>query len=134
MNMTTMMNMKTRMKTSMKMTKKWLLLLLIIPVAVFAIGYYQRTVQAKKEVATSVTSGLVEYSLEELAKYDGTDPQKPIYIGMNGLVYDVTAGRNYYEPNGSYHFLAGKDSSEQLNLIGGDIIKRKYPVIGKLSL
>ena len=108
--------------------------MLIIPVAVFAIGYYQRTIQAKKEVAISVTSNLTEFSLEELAKFDGTDPQKPIYIGMNGLVYDVTEGRNYYEPNGSYHFLAGKDSSDQLNLIGGDIIKRKYPVIGKLAI
>lgn len=118
----------------MRMTKKWLLLFLIIPAAVFAAGYYQKVHQAADRNIKPVETGLTQFSLDELAHYDGTDPSKPIYIGLNGLVYDVSAGRNYYEPNGTYHFLAGKDSSEQLNLIGGDIIKRKYPVIGRLAL
>lgn len=72
------------------------------------------------------------FTLEELAQYNGTDSEKPIYLALNGLVYDVSGGREYYETGGSYHWLAGKDSSKDLNLIGGDIIKRKYPVIGKL--
>jgi len=73
------------------------------------------------------------FTVEELAHYDGSDPTKPIYLALNGLVYDITAGKKYYEPGGSYHWLAGKDSSTDLNLIGGDIIKRKYPVVGTLT-
>lgn len=68
----------------------------------------------------------------ELAKYDGTDPQLPIYIGLNGYVYDVSEGKKYYAPEGAYHYLAGKDSSKSLRMIGGDIIKSKYPVVGIL--
>jgi predicted heme/steroid binding protein len=79
------------------------------------------------------TSNLTVYTLDELKQYDGTDPQKPIYIAMNGYIYDVSAGRSFYETGGSYHYLAGKDSSQELNLIGGDIIKRKYPVVGILK-
>jgi predicted heme/steroid binding protein len=81
---------------------------------------------------TSQSATTKSFTLQELAQYDGTDPTKPIYLGMNGYVYDVTSGKKFYEKGGSYNWLAGKDSSKDLNLIGGDIIKRKYPVIGKL--
>ncbi|KAF4550665.1 Cytochrome P450-like protein 89 [Elsinoe fawcettii] len=47
----------------------------------------------------------------ELAAYDGTDPNKPIYLALNGTIYDVTAGRNYYGPGGMYGFFSGKDAS-----------------------
>ena len=72
-------------------------------------------------------------TLEYIKEFNGTDDTKPIYIGMNGLVYDVSAGREFYKADGPYHYLAGKDSSTELNLVGGSIIKRKYPVIGRLQ-
>lgn len=72
------------------------------------------------------------YTLESIKEFNGTDDNKPIYIAMNGLVYDVSAGREFYNSSGPYHYLAGKDSSTELNMVGGSIIKRKYPVIGKL--
>lgn len=73
------------------------------------------------------------FSVEELGRFDGTDPNKPIYIGMNGLVYDVTGGQEYYVSGGPYHDLVGRDSSEELNAVGSEIIKRKYPVVGSLK-
>lgn len=73
------------------------------------------------------------FSEEELGQFDGTDPNKPIYIGMNGLVYNVTDGREFYVPGGPYHDLAGRDSSVELNSAGGEIVKRKYPVVGSLK-
>ncbi|RKF58464.1 Membrane steroid-binding protein 2 [Golovinomyces cichoracearum] len=48
---------------------------------------------------------------DELKAYDGTDEHKPILLAINGTVYDVTLGRRFYGPGGSYHFFAGKDAS-----------------------
>eukprot|EP00026_Physarum_polycephalum_P020916 Phypoly_transcript_23813.p1 GENE.Phypoly_transcript_23813~~Phypoly_transcript_23813.p1 ORF type:complete len:175 (+),score=35.57 Phypoly_transcript_23813:19-543(+) len=47
----------------------------------------------------------------ELAKHDGSDPDLPIYMGVNGKVYDVTAGRRHYGKQGSYNFFAGRDAT-----------------------
>ncbi|CZT01122.1 related to DNA damage response protein [Rhynchosporium agropyri] len=47
----------------------------------------------------------------DLKAFDGSDPTKPIYLAINGTIYDVTAGGRHYGPGGSYHFFAGKDAS-----------------------
>ncbi|KAI9764765.1 MAG: hypothetical protein M1840_008034 [Geoglossum simile] len=47
----------------------------------------------------------------ELARYDGTDPILPVYLAINASIYDVSAGRTFYGPGGSYHFFAGKDAT-----------------------
>lgn len=73
------------------------------------------------------------FTLEELARYDGSDPDLPIYLAFEKVVYDVSKGKQFYQPGATYHFLAGKDSTKELSLIGGDLITRKYPAIGKLS-
>lgn len=51
------------------------------------------------------------FTLEELKAYDGSDPEKPIYLSINGTVYDVSKGSAMYGPGGSYHFFAGADAS-----------------------
>lgn len=35
---------------------------------------------------------------DELAKHDGRDPFRPIYLAIKGTVYDVTPGRSFYGP------------------------------------
>jgi predicted heme/steroid binding protein len=47
----------------------------------------------------------------ELSLYNGTDPSLPIYLALNGTIYDVSAGPKHYGPGGSYHFFAGKDAT-----------------------
>ncbi|KAF2395984.1 cytochrome b5 [Trichodelitschia bisporula] len=59
----------------------------------------------------SYLSGPVRLTPAQLALYDGTDPSKPIYVGLNGSIYDVSASANTYGPDGSYHFFAGRDAS-----------------------
>lgn len=70
------------------------------------------------------------YTASSLATFDGTDETKPIYIAIDGNVYDVTEGKKFYAPGGVYHFLAGTDGTTLLKVMGGDIIKKKYPVVG----
>jgi len=50
------------------------------------------------------------FTKEELAKYDGTNPEIPIYLAILGRVYDVTKGK-YYRKGGGYQFFSGKDGS-----------------------
>ena len=47
----------------------------------------------------------------ELQRYDGTDPKLPIYLAINGSIFDVSASPSRYGPGGSYHFFAGHDAS-----------------------
>ncbi|KAK7731814.1 hypothetical protein SLS53_008635 [Cytospora paraplurivora] len=58
-----------------------------------------------------IFNGPVYLTPEELAQFDGTDPSKPIYLAINGSIYDVTPGARMYGPGGSYRFFAGTDAS-----------------------
>lgn len=61
--------------------------------------------------------GLRYYTLTELSQYDGNDPDKPILLGMNGDIFDVTEkGKQYYGKDAAYQVFAGKDSTRALTL------------------
>jgi predicted heme/steroid binding protein len=45
-----------------------------------------------------------------LAEYDGKVEGRPIYLAIDGDVYDVSKGKAY-QPGGSYHILAGVDAA-----------------------
>ncbi|TVY85745.1 Membrane steroid-binding protein [Lachnellula willkommii] len=56
-------------------------------------------------------SGPKQYTDADLALYDGTNPDLPILLAINGTIYDVSRGRKFYGPGGSYSFFAGADAS-----------------------
>lgn len=56
-------------------------------------------------------NGPLRLTDDQLKLYDGTDPTKPIYLALNGTIYDVSAGRKAYGPGGSYSFFAGRDAT-----------------------
>ncbi|KAK3386595.1 hypothetical protein B0H63DRAFT_138244 [Podospora didyma] len=56
-------------------------------------------------------SGPLYLTPAELAAYDGSNPDKPIYLAINGTIYDVTSNRRTYGPGGSYQYFAGCDAS-----------------------
>lgn len=43
--------------------------------------------------------------------FDGSDPKKPVYVALDGIIYDVSEGRGVYGPGGSYNKLAGRDAT-----------------------
>jgi len=61
--------------------------------------------------AHSHQTGPVRLTDAELAAFNGEDPSKPIYVGLNGSIYDVSASPQTYGPGGSYAFFAGKDAA-----------------------
>jgi hypothetical protein len=44
-----------------------------------------------------------DITIDELSKFDGGDPFKPIYFAVRGKVYDVTKGREFYG-SGEFYF------------------------------
>ena len=61
-----------------------------------------------------------DYSLSELTSYDGSDPSRPLLVGIRGHVYDVTRGRDFYGPGGPYGMFAGKDCTRALAKVSFD--------------
>ena len=53
----------------------------------------------------------VLFTVEELAKHDGSDPNIPIYIAILGRVYNVDKGRRHYTIGSGYNVFAGRDST-----------------------
>jgi len=54
-----------------------------------------------------------DWTLEDLLKCNGVQSDR-ICLALDLRVYDVTPGRMYYGPGGSYHALAGRDASRAL--------------------
>ena len=52
-----------------------------------------------------------KFTIEELSQYDGSDPEKPIYLAVKGRVYDVSSKPSAYGKKGGYSFFSGKDAS-----------------------
>jgi len=50
------------------------------------------------------------YTPKALAAFSGNDGER-ILLAINGIVFDVTAGRNFYGPQGMYGNFAGRDAS-----------------------
>src|SRR5687767_6243769 len=56
-------------------------------------------------------NGPIYLTPEELAAYDGSDPEKPLYLAINHTIYDVSNGRHIYGPGGSYQYFGGCDAA-----------------------
>mmetsp|Transcript_5971 Transcript_5971/g.10754 ORF Transcript_5971/g.10754 Transcript_5971/m.10754 type:complete len:229 (-) Transcript_5971:1145-1831(-) len=53
------------------------------------------------------------FTEKELKSFDGSDPSKPVLLGVTGLVFDVTAGARHYSKSmkGGYSFFSGRDAT-----------------------
>ncbi|KAJ1957592.1 Dihydrodipicolinate synthase [Linderina pennispora] len=57
-----------------------------------------------------------DFTPRELSEFDGRDENTPLYMAVNGTVYDVSNGRSFYGPGGPYANFAGRDASRGLAL------------------
>ncbi|KAL4970295.1 putative heme/steroid binding domain protein [Aspergillus stella-maris] len=55
--------------------------------------------------------GPVTLTPTELLAYNGETPDLPIYVAINGTIFDVSANPAMYGPGGGYHFFAGRDAT-----------------------
>ena len=74
----------------------------------------------------------VEFTLEELSRYDGKDG-KPAYIAVDGIVYDVTDHPSWNEGMHS-SVAAGQDISQQLKEAPhGESKLEGLKIVGKIA-
>lgn len=62
------------------------------------------------------------FTQQELAMHDGTNPVLPLLLAIEGDVYDVSLGVDFYGPGSSYHLFAGRDASRAF---GTNCLSRK---------
>lgn len=110
----------------------FLVAIVTLGISIFALNTSFPKPEGTTVLAENTKKNEKTFTSEELKKYDGTDPTLPIYLALDGNVYDVTSGKEYYKLGGPYHSLAGKDSSTELHMAGGSIIQEKYKIVGKL--
>ena len=61
-----------------------------------------------------------DLTVEELRRYDGSNPDLPVLVAAKGKVYDMTRGRDYYGKGGPYNCFAGIDCSRALAKVSLD--------------
>lgn len=42
----------------------------------------------------------IEISLDDLRKYDGSDESLPMYLAIQGVIFDVSKAKQFYGPDG----------------------------------
>lgn len=52
-----------------------------------------------------LTSGERNFSMKALSAYDGSNESLPVYLSIDGVVYDVSANRRVYGKGGSYNMM-----------------------------
>lgn len=50
-------------------------------------------------------------TLAELKEFDGRTESTPIYLAVQGYIFDVSSNREMYGPGGQYHVLAARDAT-----------------------
>lgn len=122
-------------------TRKWilsffiisLLVLLVVLFKVFLLQFFLSNNPEKSisDSATIIKEGeFFELTLAELQTYDGSDPEKPLLVAIDGILYDVSEGSRFYAKGEVYNFLIARDATTELQLVGTDLITDKYPVVG----
>jgi membrane-associated progesterone receptor component len=83
-------------------------LVMIVSLILFASFYYYK--RYKTQIVQDVKVDR-ELTLQQLKEFNGEDTSKPLYVGINGKVYDVSEEREMYSKPSSYHVFTGTDAT-----------------------
>lgn len=88
-------------------THRDILVLALLAVILYSVQCYK----VKDVELPSSMDDMRIFASGELAEYDGSDPEKPIYMAIKGVVFDVSTGADFYGKGASYNALVGMDST-----------------------
>ena len=72
-----------------------------------------------------------EFTLEELAEFDGQDG-RPAYVAYEGVVYDVTESAMWVDGDHEGQHVAGRDLTAEHEDAPHDIYVTDFPEVGRL--
>ncbi|XP_033167313.1 membrane steroid-binding protein 1 [Drosophila mauritiana] len=78
--------------------------------------YLDKPPRAASEPKDAKGHDIVLLTQEELTAFDGSSPSLPIYTALNGLIYDLSPGREKFSSHGPYSLLAGCNANKVLNI------------------
>ncbi len=84
---------------------------------VMLLSVLSRKSSPKVELGTRrIREGQTEFTATEVAQFDGKgdDEDEPILTIIDGLVYDLKKGREFYQEGGPYHPFVGRDCTRLL--------------------
>lgn len=55
-----------------------------------------------------------DFTISQLRSFDGSDSEKPIYISLKGVVYDVSSAHDLYGKGSAYNCMAGREASRAM--------------------
>nr|POF16504.1 membrane steroid-binding protein 1 [Quercus suber] len=61
--------------------------------------------------STEIVTGDLRLTDDELSAFTGETPDSPIYLAINGTIFDVSASPAFYGPGGHYHHFVGRDAT-----------------------
>lgn len=74
-----------------------------------------------------------EFTLDELKEYDGSDPDKPVYVAYEGKVYDVTESPLFQDGMHFEHPSGGDLTDDMEDAPHDDDVMEHCPVVGTLK-
>ena len=112
--------------------KKRFLFPILLLIVVLVVAACSPSKPAGTDVKEPEKTGMMELTLEQLAKYNGKDGQ-PAYIAVDGKIYDVS-NHPAWKEGGHNGFEAGKDLTEQIKNISPHGVSKlaDVPEVGKL--
>lgn len=91
------------------------LLVAIVAIVVYVVGPSSLPLNTRwtniEYIKWRITKAPRIFTEAELEQYDGTRDGMPIYVAVDGRVFDVSAKPQIYGPTGPYHFLSGRDAA-----------------------
>lgn len=80
----------------------------------FQINGASKKVEEEENEEEETPEPLRNFTLKQLRCFDGstnenTGEEKPVYLSLGGVVFDVSKGRDFYGPGGPYEIFAGRE-------------------------
>lgn len=90
-------------------TSKSIFHLSFILIAILSIYLFVLFYEGKNEM-NIIEENKFMFTEEDLRKYDGSIPNRPIYISIKGVVFDVSKESVFYGIGASLNYFAGRDA------------------------
>jgi membrane-associated progesterone receptor component len=105
---------KTKQKKLISISLQYILILLLVLIGYKVMNSSNEPTKVEEEEEEKEIDPPRNFTQKQLIYFDGkkdekTKEEKPVYLSVNGIVFDVSDGRSFYGPDGPYENFAGHE-------------------------